>query len=354
MAADNARTEPIHIPCPEDIHNGGGLLKVPGFGHPVDFDLDTDKCFRHGVNDFANERLVVREIAMLRLMDAVTEKPRWHEKVFDEAIVEKWRAEATATPLISPLAWDWCIRELREKTVFLAEHGSIKTFETGSVCAKADGLIDSDLRDELLAGVKPLLDVKDSAKDWQPNSNEQVLNLVHPSLYPLVYGRTRLLQEGLVGLSDCIKFSGNGTIASKSSLKPPEKYYAYRHQRDGHARYSTSFQWLPAEVRFKGEGLDVAFTSYINNLHPNRHKELYSTISKIVSRAIPMWNEVLVTGHDGRVPPRIRTWVCFRNHMVWKYTDLARSMSLVAISKSSLESGTLICISDRRREMISG
>lgn len=302
-------------PGSEDFHNGGGPLKVPGFGHAVDFELDRFKQqrFQHGVNDFRNERLVVREIAMLALMDAITEKPRWQEKVFDETIVEKWRAEATAMPLISSMAWDWCLRELREKTEFLAEHGFIKTFETGSACAKADGLIDDDLRDELLAGVEPLLNVKGSAKDWHPNSNGQVLNLVHPSLYPLVYGRTHVLQEGLVGLSDCVESCGKGVLTQEPTIEPPRKSYGYNTHASRDDRFSTRFQWLPAEVRFKGEGLDVEFTSYINNLHPNQHNGLYSTISKVMSKAIPMWNEVLVKDYHGRVPPRIITWVCISN-----------------------------------------
>ena len=31
---------------------------------------------------------------MMMLMDKLTYKPNWHEKVFDEKIVQKWREEA--------------------------------------------------------------------------------------------------------------------------------------------------------------------------------------------------------------------------------------------------------------------
>jgi hypothetical protein len=40
----------------------------------------------------------MREVAMMMLMDALTDKPNWHEKVFDEAIVQKWRGEALKQP----------------------------------------------------------------------------------------------------------------------------------------------------------------------------------------------------------------------------------------------------------------
>lgn len=291
------------------FHNAGGPLKVPGFGHPVELLFTRKIVFDHGMNSFQNQRLLVREIAMLAVMDALTDKPRWHEKVFDEAVVEQWRAEAVSMPLISPLAWKWCLRELREKAAFQTEHGFVKTLDTGSVCAKGDDLIDAQLRDELLAGVQPLLDVKDAAKDWHPNSNEQVLNLVHPPLFPLVYGRTHVLQEGIVGLSDCLESCGKGTVAPQPTFKWKRRDRYNMDQDWNIEHFSNRFQWLPAEIKFKGAGEDVESTSYINNLHPIQHRGLYSTISKITSKAIPMWNEVLVRGSNGRVPPRIKAWV---------------------------------------------
>lgn len=42
--------------------------------------------------------LPIREVAMMMLMDTLTDKPNWHEKVFDETIVAKWRHEAMTQP----------------------------------------------------------------------------------------------------------------------------------------------------------------------------------------------------------------------------------------------------------------
>ena len=41
-----------------------------------------------------SELLQVREVAMMLLMDRLTDKPNWHDKVFDDAIVARWRNEA--------------------------------------------------------------------------------------------------------------------------------------------------------------------------------------------------------------------------------------------------------------------
>lgn len=52
-------------------------------------------------------------------------------------------------------------------------------------------------------------------------------------------------------------------------------------------RFSTKFQWLPCEIEFRDQddtGLEVPvkITSYINNLHPERHPELYHTLEKLI------------------------------------------------------------------------
>ena len=58
---------------------------------------------------------------------------------------------------------------------------------------RSDCLIPTDTRSELLAAVATLESVPDSQKDWHPRVDDKVLDLVHPSLYPVVYGRSVLM-----------------------------------------------------------------------------------------------------------------------------------------------------------------
>ncbi|OQO14420.1 hypothetical protein B0A48_01297 [Cryoendolithus antarcticus] len=285
------------------FNNSGTIpLNVPGAGCPIEAELDIAERFRHGVNDFRQDRLTVREVTMLALMDAITDKDSWTDKVFDDSIVEKWRVEAMAMPFISDRAWEWCVLELRGKAKLTKERGFTTTLETGSACAKADSLVDEHWRIELTRKANSLLHVHPEHKDWHPGSNEQVLNLVHPSLFPLVYGRTAVLQQGQVGLRNCVDYVGRGTPVEESISKPPADG---RRAQDG-ATFSSKFQWLPAEVRFcNGSDTEVEITSYINNLHPVGHSSLYRTIGKIISKAIPMWNETLVKDYNNRYPLRI-------------------------------------------------
>jgi hypothetical protein len=71
--------------------------------------------------------------------------------------------------------------------------------------------------------------------------------------------------------------------------------------------WSSTYQWLPANLAFQEDGT-VKFTSYINNLHPKKHPEIYKLIEKVVDTAIPAWERVLsskpVTGDDAKVQKR--------------------------------------------------
>ncbi|KAF8626051.1 hypothetical protein AX15_005105 [Amanita polypyramis BW_CC] len=55
--------------------------------------------------------------------------------------------------------------------------------------------------------------------------------------------------------------------------------------------FSGKFQWLPCDVDVSGNQPKIV--SYVNNLHPQRHKDLYSVIEKIIDCAIPLWNTTL-------------------------------------------------------------
>jgi hypothetical protein len=58
--------------------------------------------------------------------------------------------------------------------------------------------------------------------------------------------------------------------------------------------YSCDFQWLPCEVSVDDRG-NAKITSYINNLHPSGREELYSAIEEVITQAIPLWIDSLVS-----------------------------------------------------------
>jgi hypothetical protein len=297
-------------------NSGSRPLRLPGIGMEIDADLDEDSLrrskhgrgpfwpdaayFADGIEGWNGQRLTVRELAMLGLMESITDKPNWDTKVFNDTIVDKWRAEAMEMPLISQPAWEWVLAEVRDKANAFKASRRVLALDSNARCVKSDVLVTADLREELVAGVASLLSVPDHQKDWHPGSNRQVLNLVHPSLYPLIYGRTSILRQGgRVGLTDMLASCGQGEVAVKTE-----------HDFDGQPAWSTRFQWLPCEVEFAnaaGEEINTRITSYINNLHPTNHEALYRTIEKIIGLSVPLWNDVLMYEDGLRTPLRINT-----------------------------------------------
>lgn len=132
---------------------------------------------------------------------------------------------------------------------------------------RSDRLIPADIKLELLAAVAPLESVPDSQKDWHPRSDGKVLDLVHPSLYPVVYGRT-------------VSTNGEPLEALEDDAVDPRFM-------------SDEFQWLPSDFYVANNGNVSLESPYINNIHPNDHEALQKVIPKVLEHAVPMFEWVL-------------------------------------------------------------
>lgn len=150
---------------------------------------------------------------------------------------------------------DYCIAELRHKASVFQREGFITVYDGDVV--KSDSVISESLRLALVAAVAPLEDVQPNRKDWHPGSDEKVLDLVHPSLFPVIYGRTRIMKEGykLVDLGDCISRCGEGvTLEVPPANETKEAKTANRWNIElAENTYSQKFQWLPCDVTFDGD-----------------------------------------------------------------------------------------------------
>ena len=138
---------------------------------------------------------------------------------------------------------DWCIAELKAKAKAFQENGGLVSVFDGDV-VKSDTIIPPDLQAALKVAVEPLEDVPKHIKDWHPGSDDVVLDLVNPSLFPLVYGRTKVLKEGLTTLEDCIQRCGEGVVPGTAGPYP----YVLPGRFLDTMFYSERFQWLPCEV----------------------------------------------------------------------------------------------------------
>jgi len=125
---------------------------------------------------------------------------------------------------------------------------------------KSDTAVSFELKQSLQEAVNKFeAAIPGKLKDWHPGSDGKVWDLVHPSLFSLIYGQSRVLENGeTTTLDDCIQRCGRGSIAN---VLPNEETY----EEDGfvcggsfsidhdYPPFSNKFQWLPCEVDISGE-----------------------------------------------------------------------------------------------------
>jgi hypothetical protein len=353
--------------------SGPTMYEYPGLGLPLRHnDQDNYGFYPIGAHGNAygsdSEPIFVRELAMMDVMEKLTDKPDWHKKVFDDEIVSKWRTEALSIPneelfklatsgkhqywhpnnngqpefrdddpgmmpegimseqafacvrrssllskSMSTDAYFKCIDELRSKAKHFGRTGIVPTLDAGASVAKSDTLVTTELHEALRAAFDKLKVDQEASPDWHPSSNEMVQDLLHPSMYPLVYGRTCAFQQECVGVEGAIAlWAGKGTVVPKEDGDKAADRNNYGYGVGGGSippnYWSTIYQWLPANVALQPDG-GVKFTSYINNLHPDKYPDIYRTIEKLVETSLPMWDQclALATGYNNKAGAG-RTW----------------------------------------------
>ena len=179
--------------------------------------------------------ITLRESTMLQLMNVATDKEDWHIKVClvaiyvvekssidddiqlqNRRIAKKWKEEALSSGLdVTPKMVDWCLDELRYKASLISPDAPAPPiFVYNGDVFKSDNAVSAELKKALQENVKIFESkIPEKSKDWHPGSDQKVWDLVHPSLFPLVYGRTRILSEGeTTTLEDCIQRCGQGKV----------------------------------------------------------------------------------------------------------------------------------------------
>ncbi|KAI9887901.1 MAG: hypothetical protein M1823_000289 [Watsoniomyces obsoletus] len=258
---------------------------------------------------------------MMRRIDAITDKPRWRDQIHDEEIQAEWRKEFHLANFLTDSV---PISDRMFKRVFdeLHYHAYITNDEEFHVDPSYVSVGKADIplpeNQALRRAVRPLEDVPDHAKDWRPGSKEKVLDLVHPSLFQLIAGHSRVIpdregnEDPELNMTTLLNLSGGGTVLDGWEVDArwvcPNGVLAEHTELDMVPVLSSKrYQWLPAEVRLdQAHGrLQTRFTSIINNLHPTKHRPLYEAIEAILARCVPLWDRVLAETRDDFATPQI-------------------------------------------------
>ncbi|KAJ2346536.1 hypothetical protein GGF43_004964, partial [Coemansia sp. RSA 2618] len=256
----------------------------------------------------------------LRLMSgAIRAKDDWITKMESPEIRARWVRESKEQGL-TEREIDYVFEELAHYAALHVPGSSAKLSAVENVWV-SDSLIDEDTTAELKRYAAVLEDVPEKDRDYHPNTNNQVLNLVHPSLYPLIYARSRLLSQPIPSPAAAVDLKTFGEhpgslekwhAAVKEHWKGEDGESVFYVPSGGSATSFTSekFCWLPTEFRVGDDG-DVTIESYINNLHPVKHAEFYPTIATIFSKFVPMLEHVvtdILFLRPRRVNPDAYSW----------------------------------------------
>ncbi|MGW8951889.1 DUF4246 domain-containing protein [Streptomyces sp. NPDC055709] len=220
---------------------------------------------------FATPR-TLRELQMMQCSSHIRAKPGWFDKMNDADVVNRWTREAVAQGLTEAQV-RYVLDELVHYAALRDERSGIEVSAVDGVW-QSDTLVDDKLRSRLREAVQVLEQVPPAEHDWHPGSDGQVLDLVHPSLFCLVR-----------------EVSG---APERAWQNPTDRYSKYE--------FSEKFQWLPTDVDVSDDG-DVAFRSYVNNVHPEIHRELVSVLADLLARMRPLLENVLT---DLRHPRPLR------------------------------------------------
>ncbi|KAK1751543.1 hypothetical protein QBC47DRAFT_454790 [Echria macrotheca] len=255
-----------------------------------------------------SDMILVREVAMMQVMETITDKPDWHINIFDHETAMQWEQEAldrsnnhywrtcsnfhdrcwktddadgtSSVGVVEPpgiLDQDvvkWCTAELRDKAKYFERTGIVPTLDSTFVVAKSDGFFRLEA-DRCSSGIGQF-------------ASAGLREIVDPSMYPLVFGHSRVVRDAAVGVADAIdKRAGTGeAIPGHSYAESPT---SSREDRDT-LYWSKTYQWLPSNMKFTDDGR-LRFTSYINNLHPTKHSRMYESLEELVWLALPLWDQ---------------------------------------------------------------
>ncbi|KAJ3412259.1 hypothetical protein HDV05_001018 [Chytridiales sp. JEL 0842] len=256
------------------------------------------------------------ELVYLSALTAILDKPEWYIKKDREDVRSKWKKE------ITEYLEDAKVNTLSRRNAQVLDNNHFLSYlfsELDAIAAAtglnkrenhddppsaaltplgphgvyvSDNLIPEHIHRALLEQTEPLEARARANGQWHPDSNNQVLDLVHPSFYPLIYGQTPIAEHQLEG--------GSRAVFPDTIIELP-----IRNDLDGDI--SKAYQWIPSEVELShlpDPKLKVKFTSYINNLNPHRYGALYKTIASVLSRFIPLFNYALQCCDPKAVPVR--------------------------------------------------
>lgn len=186
---------------------------------------------------------------------------------------------------------DWIIGELQFKAMIYEYSGTVGLYN-GDV-TKSDSNVPSSLLRELRTATKVLEYEDPELRFYYPNAMNRQRDLLSVALYPLVYGKSRILPDRVIRLDEALSYAGQGEVIpvpKESGITREDIAWRVLSRADIQVRpYSRYHQLLPADWKLGDDGR-WHIETYINNLHPVKHKNIYGLIEDAFNCLVPQWD----------------------------------------------------------------
>ncbi|KAJ2705303.1 hypothetical protein FB645_002553 [Coemansia sp. IMI 203386] len=273
------------------------------------------------------------EMNMIRASAKIRSKPGWEDELDNKAIREQWIAEIKSKQELNDKQASYVIEELFYYAKLQAAArscGGDAKLSVVDMLWYTDIPENSDLAQEFNSSLSKMTETMPISHYYRPAGYQYDLfeHIVDPSLYSLVYESTPILPKPMTSPKDALHLPSfdtvpgsidgwrqavrdlNASMAEKDKGNDSEQSEAaaasfvpfnerYLELTDPSVRH-----WLPTDIYVNQDG-SVDFRSYINNIHPEEHADMYVSISKIISKAIPLLEQALTDwehSRDLRIP----------------------------------------------------
>ncbi|KAK6098482.1 hypothetical protein MT418_8520 [Batrachochytrium dendrobatidis] len=223
------------------------------------------------------------EMQYIQYLQSILCKPMWWIDITNQHIVEQWRADSLGQN-ISPSTFNLALEQLGVFVKQLVCNGSdgLGTIVPGPV--ELTYILDNGIPDNVYTRL--MTNVSDIEHGSNHNTGQMVHNLIDASMYSVVYGQTMIAPLSIrlkyTTMVPCDILLSTQLVSNTPIIEGDSKFI------------SLKFQCLPSEFRVEQDG-SVTINSYINNLNPIWHRDMYKCIAKIFKCFVPMFESLFRT-----------------------------------------------------------
>lgn len=200
---------------------------------------------------------------------------------------------------ITPNMANWIVDELRFKAMIYEMSQAVGLYNGDMT--KSDTNVPEALRERLKKETEVLNYSDADLQFYLPGTLRKQRDLLDMALYPLVYGKTRILPNDTIGLDEALRHAGQGEVIAKpreTGITREDMTWRVAARSDIQVRpYSRNFQSLPSDFEL-GNDDRWHIVSYINNLHPVKHRNIYKVIEDAFNCMVPQFNMTMTPLKD--------------------------------------------------------